>query len=280
MTAHEQGGPSTVQRHSLDTETHLDWSTARRSNGGVGYEGFQDTGERPSTTPPARIAGGAPNPASRPRPAARRRKPDSERRTSEAYFDAAFALLAEHGQDGVTIANLCGRLGVTKGSFYYHFTDMPEFVESFAEYWEASVASLLAAALNVEDPLAKMGAMMTAVANLSHEAEAALRAWGHSNPVIEASRMRIDEGAELVIGAIASEFIDDPDEVDLLAHQAVALAIGLQHRRRPIDRLLYLRAIAKLAEMTCHVVAEFTDARPEGVVSVRFTRRPGEASNW
>lgn len=149
---------------------------------------------------------------------------------------------------------------------------MPDFVEAFVEYWEARVTALLAMSLVGEDPLEKMGSMMTAVANLSHEAEAALRAWGHSNPVIDAALQRIDDSAETVIAAIAAEFLDDPRAVELLAHQAVALAIGLEHRRRPIDRTRYLRAIANLAEITCGVVAAFDQNPDDGTVSVRFTR--------
>ena len=53
-------------------------------------------------------------------------------RDRDAYFAAAYELLVTHGCGGVTIAALCDRLGVTKGSFYHHFADMAEFVAAFA----------------------------------------------------------------------------------------------------------------------------------------------------
>ena len=43
------------------------------------------------------------------------------------YFDAGFELLASGGVGAVTIAALCYRLGVTKGSFYHHFSSQTAF---------------------------------------------------------------------------------------------------------------------------------------------------------
>ena len=54
-----------------------------------------------------------------------------------AYFDVALELLAEGGHDGLTIAALCARLGVTKGSFYHHFRDLCAFTDALLAYWEA-----------------------------------------------------------------------------------------------------------------------------------------------
>ena len=36
------------------------------------------------------------------------------------YFEAGLDLLAEGGVQAQTIANLCERLAITKGSFYHH----------------------------------------------------------------------------------------------------------------------------------------------------------------
>jgi AcrR family transcriptional regulator len=181
--------------------------------------------------------------------------------------------LADSGAEAVTISSLCEYLGVTKGSFYYHFYNMPEFVEAFVEHWEANFSSAMLEHLLADDPLDQMGGIMTTIANLSHEAEAALRAWGHSNPVIGSAQERIDQTGEDLVAAIVGRLLDDPEQVALLAHQAVALSIGLQHRVRPIDRVRYLRAISNLAELTCGVRAHITET-PNGPV-VKFVRRDG-----
>jgi AcrR family transcriptional regulator len=193
-----------------------------------------------------------------PRPAAHRQGPLVKRQSSESYFEVAFRLLAEGGAEAVTVANLCDALGVTKGSFYYHFYNMADFVEAFVEFWETSFTASIAAHLIEPDPLIQMAGTMTTLARLNHEAEAALRAWGHSNPLIEAAQTRIDQMSEHLVAQCASHFIDDEAAIALLAYQAVALCIGLQHRPKPIDRLRYMQSVANLAELTCGVRASIT----------------------
>ena len=59
-----------------------------------------------------------------------------ERLTQDDYFREALAVLDEFGSDALTIAVLCDRLDVTKGSFYHHFGGMPGFITQLLEYWE------------------------------------------------------------------------------------------------------------------------------------------------
>jgi DNA-binding transcriptional regulator YbjK len=68
-----------------------------------------------------------------PRPASRRHGPVMKRQTSGSCLEVAFRLLAEGGVEAVTVANLCEALGVTKGSFYYYFYNLPDFLEAFVE---------------------------------------------------------------------------------------------------------------------------------------------------
>jgi AcrR family transcriptional regulator len=220
-----------------------------------------------------RIAGGARNPARRPRPAAKRQGVPRVTQSSEAYFEVAFRLLAAHGPAGVTVASCCDALGVTKGSFYYYFTDMAEFAEAFAEYWETSTAAMLAAATTADDPLERLGGLISALADLSHEAEAALRAWGHSNRDINLARSRADDQLEAATAAILGEILEDPATAGQRARQVLGLAVGLQHRRRPIDRHDYLTTLAGLIEVVCGVQASIDDAEGPSSVRVRFRRR-------
>ena len=53
-----------------------------------------------------------------------------------AWITAGLDLLAEEGISGVKIQRLCERLQVTKGSFYWHFTDLDAFLGAMAKYYE------------------------------------------------------------------------------------------------------------------------------------------------
>jgi AcrR family transcriptional regulator len=203
------------------------------------------------------------------RPAAHRRKPAAPRMSSESYFQAAFDILAEAGPEGVTATNMCDRLGVTKGSFYYHFYSMPEFVEAFVAYWEYAWQTLLDDFGSEADPVRRMGITTTTVANMAHEAEAALRAWGHSNAVIAEAQARIDKAAEDLISAMLAPFV--PAE-NLAVHtdQLMSIGIGMSHRGRPVDRAAYVRAMVSLIELICPLRASVSER--DGQIAVEFLR--------
>jgi len=56
--------------------------------------------------------------------------------TRRRWLQEGLALLEESGAEALTIESLTSRLGVTKGSFYHHFTNYQDFQESLLVYWE------------------------------------------------------------------------------------------------------------------------------------------------
>ena len=61
-------------------------------------------------------------------------KPD--RLGREDWIRAALELLVTAGVEGVKIVPLAERLGVTSGSFYWHFKNRRELHDALLEYWE------------------------------------------------------------------------------------------------------------------------------------------------
>ncbi|HXR42860.1 MAG TPA: TetR/AcrR family transcriptional regulator, partial [Acidothermaceae bacterium] len=57
------------------------------------------------------------------------------RLSADDWIDAGFAVLADSGPNGLRVDALCDRLNVTKGSFYWHFTDMPAYRSALVEAW-------------------------------------------------------------------------------------------------------------------------------------------------
>ena len=55
--------------------------------------------------------------------------------TADDWVQAGFAVLAEGGPNALRIGRLCERLEVTKGSFYWHFTDMRAYRTALADAW-------------------------------------------------------------------------------------------------------------------------------------------------
>ncbi|KAA5609233.1 TetR/AcrR family transcriptional regulator [Rhodovastum atsumiense] len=55
--------------------------------------------------------------------------------TPEAWIEAGTTILAEENVRGVQIPALCERLGVTKGSFYWHFGALGDLLRRLLEHW-------------------------------------------------------------------------------------------------------------------------------------------------
>ncbi len=154
--------------------------------------------------------------------------------TRAAYYNAAFELLAEQGHDGLTIAALCRRLAVTKGSFYHHFADFDGFVDALLEHWAAEHATrLIALSESMTDPRERMDLLRGIAIGLPHGAEAAIRAWSWSNVRVAAVQRDVDRARLEHLTAAAIDTGHDPERARLLATIALSTLIGLQQLERP-----------------------------------------------
>ena len=110
--------------------------------------------------------------------------------------------MEKDGFTKVTIENLCGALGVTKGSFYHHFEHIGAYVVALMDHWlEENTLKIIQ---NVErSQLDKNTVMLKIVATLRHRLELHIRAWSFSNPyvrdvVANADKLRLDYMTELI----------------------------------------------------------------------------------
>lgn len=55
--------------------------------------------------------------------------------TREDWITGAWEMLGDAGLDGVRVEPLARRLGVTKGSFYWHFRDRQELLDVLLDLW-------------------------------------------------------------------------------------------------------------------------------------------------
>jgi len=159
-----------------------------------------------------------------------------ERLTAEDYFREALAVLGEQGSQAMTIASLCDRLDVTKGSFYHHFGGMPGFVEQLLTYWEREHSDRLIAISRAQpDPSLRIATLTDMAVNLPHASESAIRAWGRSSPEVAEVTARVDKRRERhIVDAIAALGIDRARS-RLLGRIAINLLVGIQVREVPPD---------------------------------------------
>jgi AcrR family transcriptional regulator len=63
-----------------------------------------------------------------------RRKSD-QRLSQQDWLENALTVLSKKGRAGLSIKDLSEALGVSRGSFYWHFKDRNHFIHALLEYW-------------------------------------------------------------------------------------------------------------------------------------------------
>ncbi len=100
-----------------------------------------------------------PSPASSPNAPTR-----NARLSAEDWAQAALDLIAEQGVSAVAVEPLARRLGVTKGSFYWHFPSRDALLQAALERWEAvEQESVFGNLEKVPDPRERLRALFQLV---------------------------------------------------------------------------------------------------------------------
>jgi AcrR family transcriptional regulator len=95
--------------------------------------------------------------------------PRSGRLTADDWANEALEQIAEQGVASVAVEPLARRLGVTKGSFYWHFPSRDALLQAALERWEAAEQEAVFGSLEqVADPRERLRALFRLVA---HEAK-------------------------------------------------------------------------------------------------------------
>lgn len=160
------------------------------------------------------------------------RGPAGSRLSVDDWIQAGYAVLAAEGIKALKIDRLCGQLGVTKGSFYWHFDGMPSYRNALIAAWGA---------LRDEDrrhvdemgdvpPRERLSKMMASLVSPRHwTLERAMREWARSDESVAASVRSADRR---LLRAVRQAFLDygfAADEADLRANATFAAGIGFLH---------------------------------------------------
>jgi len=120
----------------------------------------------------------------------------SRRLDRDAWLREALEVLRESGIDHVKVEPLAKRLGVTKGSFYWHFKDRPELLRALPQHWvESQTEPVLAYAEAIDrTPVEKMRAVLEFLAREDPDRyDNAMRAWAQFDPDVARMVAAIDK---------------------------------------------------------------------------------------
>lgn len=106
--------------------------------------------------------------------------------TREDWITAAWDMLGEGGVDGVRVEPLAKRLGVTKGSFYWHFKDRQQLLDALLDRWFSIWDGQMLPEMNsAADPADRIWALFRSViGRVTRGQTVSLRMWSHSDPEV------------------------------------------------------------------------------------------------
>jgi AcrR family transcriptional regulator len=159
-----------------------------------------------------------------------------ERLSADDFVREAFDVLGDYGVESLTIAVLCQRLAVTKGSFYHHFGGLPGFVEYLLASWETADADKLAGiGRDRNDPAARVVALVELTAALPHAPEAAIRAWARSDTGVAEVVARVDKRRERQWSDAMVALGVERTRARLLTRLVLNAVVGTQVREDRVD---------------------------------------------
>lgn len=117
----------------------------------------------------------------KPRPVPSRKR----RLNPQDWVKAALDVLTEQGIEGVRVDILARKLGVTKGSFYWHFSNRDALLDALAESWgetegESFMAEVMASPGDPRSKLSMLGAIYLRENYPAYER--AMRGWALTDP--------------------------------------------------------------------------------------------------
>lgn len=127
-------------------------------------------------------------------------KKPAPRRSANDWVMAAFAVLAVSGINDVKVERLAKDLGVTKGSFYWHFDDRPALLDAMLEAWvridTEQIIELVDARPESEEPVVALKRLMQLTMGVPTDfdgVEAGVREWSVHDPKAAAVCSEVDE---------------------------------------------------------------------------------------
>jgi AcrR family transcriptional regulator len=132
-----------------------------------------------------------------------------ESKSAEDWIEAGLALLSQQGVEAVKVERLAIALGVTKGSFYWHFRDRAALLSAMLARWQAvSTAAMIERIDAVGGSAASRLATLIEATSQSKRAarvEQAIRAWGARDKQARAVLAAVDSHREAYVQRMLQE---------------------------------------------------------------------------
>jgi len=178
-----------------------------------------------------------------------------------AWVDVALQALAAGGLDAVRVEALAVSLGVSKGGFYWRFTDRQALLEEMLDTWEKAVVDDVIARVESQpaNPRAKLRQLFELASSTDVLAadllavELALRDWSRRDSDVAERLSRVDNRRMAYMRSLFGQFCVDENDVEVRCMLVFSLFIGshfiaVQHGEKTRSHVLGLAFDRLLSE--------------------------------
>lgn len=173
-----------------------------------------------------------------------------ERLGCDAWIEAGLALLAEGGVAAVGVEPLATRLGVTKGSFYWHFQNRAALLAALCGEWvDRSTETFIARVEQLGGtPSERLRNLLLVTADAPKPLERAVRAWAATDADVAARVAAVDARRTAFVTGLLAAIGHGADEAAALSRLLVCFVVGETMRGLTADpghREIYARLFSK-----------------------------------
>lgn len=150
-----------------------------------------------------------------------------------SWIDAGLRALASGGPDAVRVEPLAKELGVTKGGFYWHFTDRSCLLEEMLDRWErvmvdAVIDEVESRGGDAASRLRRLFGLGASVDDLL-DIELAIRDWSRRDADVAERVRRVDNRRMDYLRSLFGELFPDPGDVEVRCFVVMTLFVGNHH---------------------------------------------------
>ncbi len=146
----------------------------------------------------------------------------------EDWTQAGLAALERDGIEAVAVVPLARELGVTRGSFYWHFTSRDDLLQAVLERWEREHSTdVLHAAAAIADPRARLTEILQRAVVKPPSYFARLLDAADREPLVAATLERVTADRLAVLAAAYRQCGSTPAQARRQALLAYAAYVGL-----------------------------------------------------
>jgi len=160
-----------------------------------------------------------------------------DRLNRQRWLDAGLERIAAEGAGGLRIMSIAQRLGVTKGSFYWHFRDLAGYEAALLQEWEASRTRQIIEHVETTggDATARLRTLITLTVSSDARLAEAVRSWASTDASVGDAVARVDKIRLAYLATLLREIGWPKVEASTLARWAYCALLG--HFRMPATRL-------------------------------------------